>query len=168
MPFAPVHFASGPVVVTWNEIQLGYSEDGCNVTVQPYFDQVKSDDFGGRAGPSADEQVLAGEATIDIPLTKYVKAELDKLSAFKKAGTAGVFPPIGSFVRQDALFATLLLAGVNDQHQFLQAYLHRAYEFNSGTKYRRYMVGFKCGINQTDYNALSSPQNRTLFTIITP
>lgn len=168
MPFAPVHFASGPVVVTWNAIQLGYSEDGCNVVIQPRWDEVKSDDFGGRAGTAADEQLLAGDATIDIPMTKYVKAELDKLTAFKKAGTAGVFPPIGSFSRQDALFATLLLAGVNDQHQFLTASLYRAQEFNSGTRYRRYMIGFKCSINQTDYNALTSPQSRTLFTIITP
>lgn len=165
MPFAPVHFASGPCVVTWNAIQLGYSEDGCNVVVIPFWDEVKSDDFGGQRGPPADEQLLAGNCTIDIPMTKYVKAELDKLTAFKKGGTAGVFPPIGSFVRQDALFATLLLAGVNDSHTFLTAQLHRAFEFNSGTKYRRYMLGFKCSINQTDYTQLSQAQNRTLFTI---
>ena len=165
MPFAPIHFACGPVVVTWNAIQLGYSEDGCKMVVQPFFDRVSSDDFGGRAGPPADEQLLGAVATIDIPFTKYVKAEMDKLSAFKKNGTAGILPPIGSFVRQDGLYATLLLAGINDNHTFLTAFLRRAQEINSGTKYRTYMVGFECWLNQTDYTQLSQAQNRTLFTV---
>lgn len=167
MPFAPVHFASGPVVPTWNSIQLGYSEDGCNIVVTPFFDRVSSDDFGGLRGAPADEQLLGAIATIDIPFTKYVKAEMDKLTAFKKAGTAGTLPPIGSFVRQDALYAPLILAGINDTFTFATAMLRRAQEINSGTKYRRYMVGFECWMNQTDYNQLTVAQNRVLFTITT-
>lgn len=165
MPFAPVHFATGPVVVSWNAVQLGYSEDGFSVNVQPFFDRVSSDDFGGRQGPPADEQLLAGIGTIDGAMTKYVKAELDKLSSFQKAGTAGIFPPIGTFIRQDAKFAVLILAGINDTWTFNIAKLARNFEINSGTRYRRYNIGWQAWIDQTDYTTLSQFQNRTLFSI---
>lgn len=165
MPFAPVHFASGPCVITWNSIQLGYSEDGVKISIQPFHDAVHSDDFGGRAGTPADEQLLGGIATIDLEATKYVKAEFDKLTSFQPGGVAGRFPPVGTFMRQDAKFAPLILTGVNDTFTFAIAYLRRAFEANSGTRYRRYMVGWRAAIDQTDYTTLSTFQNRTLFTI---
>ena len=165
MPFTPVHFMAGPVVVTWNGIQLGYSEDGVPVRIQPFHDSVKSDDFGGRAGPDADAQILAGIATVNVPLTKYMKAEMDKLSSFRSGGTAGIFPPIGSFVRQDGMSAILILDGVNEDMTFATAFLKGAFEINSGTRFRRYMIGFECWVNQTDYTSLQAIAARTLFTI---
>ena len=165
MPFAPVHFASGPVVLTWNSVQLGYSEDGVRVNIRPFHDAVHSDDFGGRQGPPADEQMLAGLATIDVEMTKYVKAELDKLSSFQPGGTAGTFPPIGTFKRQDSKLASLIVGGINDTWTFTRAGLKRAFEVNSGTRYRRYILGWECWIDQTDYTTLSQFQNRVLFTI---
>jgi hypothetical protein len=165
MPFAPVHFASGPIVVTWNSIQLGYSEDGVRGTITPYTHPVHSDDFGGRAGPPADEQLMAGIANVQIAFTKYVKAEMDKLTSFQKNGVAGVFPPIGTFLRQDGKGAPLLLDGLNDDWTFTYAVLKGGQEINSGTKFRTYVVGWECWINQTDYNLIAQAQNRTLFTI---
>src|SRR5690349_15679735 len=108
MPFEPVHFTTGPSVVNWGLSQgtdLGFSEDGARITLTPFFDNVHSDDFGGRPGPPSDSQLLGAIATIDIDFTKYVKAELDKLSAFQVNGQAGVLPSIGKFVRQDGLAA---------------------------------------------------------------
>jgi hypothetical protein len=164
----PLHFSTGPVVATYNSIDLGYSEDGFSVRVEPFFDKVHSDDFGGRAGPPADEQLLAGIAIIEGDFTKYVKAEMDKLSSFQKGGTAGVFPNIGSFVRQDGLLAELVLDGVNDDWTFPRALIRRAFEVNKGTRYSRYRVGWEAWVNQTDYENLQQHTTRTLFTITTP
>lgn len=169
MPFAPLHFTSGPVVIkfglTGNLIDLGFSEDGCRVTVTPFFDNVHSDDFGGRAGPPSDAQLLGAIATIDVEFTKYVKAELDKLSSFQVGGVAGLMPAIGKFVRQDALAAVLNLTGVNDTYSFPEAYLKRNYEINTGTKYRKYIVGWEAWMAKPDYTAMASLQTRRLFTL---
>ncbi len=158
------HFMNGPVVVTWNSVQLGFSEDGVQINIQPFFDQIPSDDFGGRAGPPSDSQILAAIATVDVALSKYDKAEVDKLTSYKAGGAVGVLPPIGSFIRQDGLSAALLLDGVLEDLTFATAYLRRNQEFNSGTKWRRYVIGWECWVNATDLGSLSSLQNRTLFT----
>ncbi len=157
------HFMTGPVVVTWNALPLGLSEDGVPVVIEPFYDNIPSDDFGGRAGPPSDAQLLGAIARIDVPLSKYDKAEVDKLSAFKSGGSVGVLPAIGSFVRQDGLYAALLLNGVYEDLTFATAFLRRAMEFNSGTKWRRYVIGFECWMSATDLSQLPSLQTRTLF-----
>lgn len=173
MPFAPIHFTSGPVVVTWNAIQLGFSEDGARISVIPRYSEIPSDDFGGREGYPTDAQFMGAIASIQLPLTKYVKSVCDALSRFNAAGVVaspvagnhGLLPPIGTFVRQDSLAASLLLDGVNEDITFATAFLRQNFEINSGTKWRTYMVGFECWMNQTDYQTLSQSQTRRLFTL---
>lgn len=170
MPFAPVHFSSGPVVISFGAnvgglVQLGFSEDGIKGVLQPFFDNVSSDDNGGRAGPPSDSQLLGAIATIDSEFSKYIKAEMDKLSSFKVGGTAGVLPPVGSFVRQDGLGGVLRLSGINDTFTFNFAFVRRNFEFNTGTKYRRYLVGWECWMDRANYDLISQAQTRSLFAI---
>lgn len=169
MPFAPLHFSSGPVVpafgVQGNMIQMGFSEDGCRLTVQPFFDNVHSDDFGGRAGPPSDSQLLGGVGIIRIEFTKYVKSEMDKLSSYQVGGAAGLFPAIGKFVRQDGLCGILNLTGVNDTYSFAEAYLRENYEINTGTKWRKYIVGWEAWMAKPDYTQIAAAQTRRLFTL---
>lgn len=170
MPFAPVHFKSGPCVANFGAdvntlVQLGFTENGFNGIIQPFFDEVKSDDNGGLRGPPSDAQLLGAIAIIDGDFTKYVKAELDKLSSFKRGGTAGVLPPVGSFVRQDGLGGVLRLTGIHETITFSFAFIRRNFEFNSGTPYRKYKVGWECWMSQADYSLISQAQNRTLFTL---
>mgnify|MGYP000851156251 CR=1 FL=1 len=170
MPFAPVHFKSGPIVVNFgvdanNLTQLGFSEDGVTGIIQPFFDEVKSDDNGGLRGPPSDAQLLGAIASLDVDFTKYIKAEMDKLSAFKVNGTAGILPAVGSFVRQDALGGVLRLSGIHDTFTFNFAFIRRNFEFNTGTRYRKYKTGWECWMSLPDYNQISQAQTRTLFTI---
>lgn len=172
MPFSPVHFTTGPVVPSWNAQQLGYCEDGVQVSVFPRYSDIFSDDMGGREGVPTDSQFLGATASIRLMLTKYQKEICDRLSSFTQAslpaGTKGLLPVIGSFVRQDALYAALLLSGVNESMNFPIAFMRGGYEINSGTKYRRYIVEFEAWLNQTDYTLIATAQTRTLFTQTTP
>lgn len=170
MTFAPVHFTTGPVVPYWNAVQLGYCEDGVQVSVFPRFSEIFSDDMGGREGVPTDSQFLGATASIRLILTKYVKDKCDLLSSFSQAALAsninkGVMPVLGSFVRQDGLAAALVLSGVNESLSFATAFVRGNYEINSGTKYRRYVVELEAWLNQTDYAQIASPQTRRLFTM---
>lgn len=168
MPFAPVHFTTSAAVVNFGPsagTDLGFSEDGVRITLTPFFDNVHSDDFGGRAGPPSDSQLLGGIATIDVDFTKYVKAELDKLSSYQVGGEAGLFPHVGKFVRQDSLASILRITCKNEILTFAEAYLKRNYEINSGTKYRTYRVGWEAWMAKPDYTAMALAQTRRLFTI---
>lgn len=170
--FSPIHFTSGPVVVSWNASQLGYGENGARISVIPRYADIHSDDFGGQEGYPTDSQFLGAVASINIALTKYNKDYCDKLGQFNSAALAvsgktgvGLFPAIGSFVRQDALYAGLLLDGVNEHLTFPTAFLRGNYEINAGTIYRTYMVQFECWMNQTDYTSLTQAQTRRVFTM---
>ncbi len=169
MPFAPVHFTTGPVVVSFAGYQLGYCEDGVQVAIQPRYDDIYSDDMGGRAGVPSDSQLLGATADLQLLFTKYQKQYLDNLSSFRSgaltSNAKGVLPPIGSFVRQDGLYSSLVLAGLNETLTFATAHPRRSLEINSGTRARRYVCGFEAWLNQTDYTQIATAQYRTLFTM---
>ena len=116
--------------------------------------------------------LLGATASIRLMLTKYQKEICDRLSSFTQsalpAGTKGLLPVIGSFIRQDSMYAALLLSGVNENLSFPIAFMRGGYEINSGTKYRRYIVEFEAWLNQTDYTQITTAQTRTLFTQTTP
>lgn len=149
---------------------LGYCEDGVSVNIQPRFDEIFSDDMGGRGGVPSDAQLLGATATIDCLFTKYVKTLLDNIASFSSqqmnTATKGLMPAIGSFVRQDSLAGVLVLTGINESLTFATAVLKRNYEVNSGTRYRRYICGFECWVNQTDYTLIAQAQTRRLFTMV--
>lgn len=169
MPFSPVHFTTGPVVPSFNANQLGYCEDGVQISLFPRYADIFSDDMGGREGVPTDSQFLGATASVRLLLTKYNKTYCDNLSCFSQGALTtndkGLMPALGSFVRQDGLGAALLLAGVNESISFATAFVRGNYEINSGTKFRRYILDFECWLNQTDYTQLSSAQTRRLFTM---
>ena len=169
MPFAPVHFTTGPVVPTWNANQLGYCEDGVQISVFPKYADIYSDDMGGREGVPTDSQFLGATAAIRMLFTKYNKTFMDNLSCFTQtaltSNAKGLMPVLGSFVRQDSLGAVLLLTAVNEQLSFATTFLRGGWEINSGTRYRRYILDFEAWLNQTDYTQITSAQTRRLFTM---
>jgi hypothetical protein len=152
------HQVAGPVIVTFNAAQLGYSRDGVQIRVEPKWGDIFSDDFGGAGGAPADAQLLGAICTVIAELTKYEKAEVHKLSSFEKAGTAGVLPQLGTLIRQESEFAALLLDGKNEDWTFSTAFLRQAQEVNKGTRFSTFVIGFECWINNTTA--------RTLFTIV--
>ena len=140
-------YSSGPVLVNYDSVDLGYTEDRVEITVQPFFDDIHTDSWGGLAGPFADRQLLGAVAAINCMLTKFDDAAVQKLSSFiDQAGTAGVVgsAKLGEFIYQDSMYAPLdlksTLTGSSLKFEF--AHLSGAFSFNSSTRHRRYQLQF--------------------------
>jgi hypothetical protein len=140
-------YSSGPVLVNYDSVDLGYTEDRVEITVQPFFDDIHTDSWGGLAGPFADRQLLGAVAAINCMLTKFDDAAVQKLSSFiDQAGTAGVVgsAKLGEFIYQDSMYAALdlksTLTGSSLKFEF--AHLSGAFSFNSSTRHRRYQLQF--------------------------
>src|SRR3990167_7413627 len=116
------HRVAGPVLVTYNTVQLGYSRDGVTIRIEPKYLDIFSDDFGGASGAPADTQLLGAIATVTADFPKYDQTELHRLTAFEKAGTAGVLPQLGTLIRQESEYAVLLLDGKNEDWSFPVAF----------------------------------------------
>jgi hypothetical protein len=166
--FSPVHFTTLASQVKWGGFELGYTEDGCQLIVQPRYEEIFSDDMGGRGGVPSDAQFLGATGMMDLLFTKYNKTYMDNLSCYTVAAltsnAVGLMPALGSFVRQDGLYGMLQLVAPNENLSFATALLRRNYEINSGTRYRRYVLGFELWLNQTDYTQITVAQTRRLYT----
>jgi hypothetical protein len=139
-------------------VQLGYSRDGATVRIDPRWIDIPSDDYGGPSGAPSDAQIVGAIATVSVDLTKYDGAEIRKLTSFQPGGTAGTLPAFGTLVRQETKYATLLLDGSNEDWTFDQAFLRQAHEFNTGTRFSTYMLGWECWINNTSARVLFTYQ----------
>ncbi len=154
---AIAHIVAGPVSVKYNSVELGYSRDGVTIRIEPRYGDIASDDWGGAGGAPADTQLLGATASITADLTKYDRAECQKLTSFEKAGAAGVLPVLGTLIRQDGEYAQLDLDGTNEDWGFSIAFMRQAIEVNKGTKYSTFLVGWEAW--------LSTTTARRLFTI---
>jgi len=141
------HVVSGPVIVTFDAVPLGYSRDGVRVEIAPRWLDVHSDDFGGEAGAPSDSQLMGAMATITAELTKFDAALVAALTSFEESGTAGTLPTLGSFVRQSQLAATLLLNGSIQDWTFATAFLRRPMDFNAGMRYQTWTMGWEAWID---------------------
>ena len=170
MAFPVVHFATLNAAVIWDGYNLGFSEEGCTISIQPRWDDIYSDDMGGTRGVPSDSQFLGATGSVDLVFTKYDKINMDKIASFTSGTLAsgnafrGVYPILGSFARQDGMSGSLLIQAPRETLTFPTAVLRRNYEINSGTRYRRYVCGFELWLNQTDYNNIASAQTRRMYT----
>lgn len=151
------HKVAGPVLIKYNAVSLGYSRDGVQIRIEPKWGDIFSDDFGGAGGAPADAQLLGAIAIVTAEMPKYEASEVHKLTSFEKAGTAGVLPQLGTLIRQEQEFATLLLDGKNEDWTFTVAFMRQAQEVNKGTRFSTFVAGWECWISDTTA--------RTLFTI---
>lgn len=149
-------FSSGPVLVNYDSVDLGYTEDRVDITIQPFFEDLHTDSWGGLAGPFADRQLLGAVAAINCMLTKFDDAAVQKLSSFVEqgSGVAGTIGPsfgggnaldkLGTFVYQDSMYATLDLKSTltGSSLKFEYAHLSGAFSFNSSMRHRRYQLQF--------------------------
>lgn len=150
---------AGPVLVQWDNANLGYAEDKVTIQIQPFFDDIHTDAWGGLAGPFAERQLLGAIANIQVVFTKYDDTLVNALSSYDAAGAVGMLPEIGSFVYQDNLYGPLELNGTKEQITFAYAHLGHAQEFNSSTRHRKYVAGWIARLNDVC-------TNRQLFTLV--
>lgn len=153
------HEVAGPVIVTFDSLQLGYTRDGARIRLEPKWGDVHSDDYGGAGGAPADSQLLGALAHVTCELTKYDVAEIRKLTAFGEdpaSATAFTLPTLGTLVRQENKTQTLLLDGVNEDWTFSTAFVRQAIEVNKGTRFSTLMCGFECWIDAAATRVLAS------------
>jgi len=152
------HIVAGPVIVTFNSLQIGYSRDGVQIRIEPRWIDVPSDEYGGASGAPSDAQIVGAIATVSADLTKYDKAQLRKLTSFAgTTGTAGTLPAFGTLMRQDTKVQILLLDGANEDFTFSNAFVRQAIEVNKGTRFSSAMLAFECWVD--------APATRVLFTV---
>lgn len=154
-------YSSGPALVVFDSVELGFTEDRVQVVVQPFFDDIHVDSWGGLAGPFADRQLLGAIAQINCMLVKFDDAAVQKLSAFIEQGVAVAGEigdaKLGEFIYQDSKYATLELKTTltSSSLKFEYAHVANAFEFNSSMRHRRYQVQFLA--------RMDSPCTRVLY-----
>lgn len=149
------------------QVDLGYSNNGVSVRVEPRYLDIPSDDYAGDAGAPSDSQIVGAIARISIQLHKFDQSEFDKLSRYAGAtvpGAAGPpagpqigeIPVLGSFLRQDSYLQYLSLDGTLKRMHFPKAFVRDAWETNAATRYSSGNVVFEAWIDD--------PSTRLLFT----
>lgn len=156
MAFSPsdlfIPITTGPTVVNWGGDDLGYAEDRVMMRVQPFWDLVHADSYGGLAGPPADRQFLGAVVQIMLTLTTFNSDStiIDGLHDFYAGATSTdsiILPDVGSFARQDELANTLVLLGRNETRTFEPATLTEAQELNSSARHRRFQLGWTAEVD---------------------
>jgi len=162
-------YTSGPALVVWDGTDLGYTEDRVQIVIQPFYDDIHSDSWGGLAGPFADRQLLGAIAQVSCLLVKYDLDAVNKLSSFvdnttgvATAGEIGA-TKLGEFMYQDLMYAQLDIKGTDTTTNstptvtFTHAHVSGAFEFNASMRHRRYQVNFMA--------RMDSPCSSKLFTL---
>lgn len=149
---------AGPVAVQYqtSPVTLGYTRDGVNVTIEPRWIEIMSDDYGGQNGAPADAQLVGATARIQCEFVKYDKALVHALTAFAAGGTAFTLAALGTLTRQGSKLAPLVLNGANEDWTFAQAFPKTGQDFNKGTRYSTYNVGFEAWIDAPSTRVLAS------------
>ena len=151
---AIAHLAAGTTIVSFNSNQLGYSEDGCQMQINPRYADVFSDQWGGRQGAPSDSQILGGTVLVSMLMTAYEAAEEKKMltldpgaAANGSVGASGEInlPTFGSFIRQDGIAKALLLTGTIETYTFTTAFLRQSIDVSPiGTVAKKLSLGFEC------------------------
>lgn len=138
---APV---TGGTVGTY--VSLGINRDGIPITIDVKSIDVPSDDYGGEAGTPADVQILGGIAVIDLELTKFELATIEKYLGGTLLTTAGTFEELGTFLRQQNKGLALKLTSQYAVREFLFGAFFGGGQpagVNQGTRYASYRLSYR-------------------------
>ena len=154
-------FTTGPCSVFYDAVELGFCENGADITIQPFFDDIHVDSWGGLAGPFADRQLLGATAQVNCLLTKFDNEACEKLTSFvgQDQGDKGIIgdAKLGDFMYQDNMFGILELKTTlaSSTKKFDYAHVAGSIGFNVGMRHRRWQVQFLC--------RMDSPCTRILY-----
>jgi hypothetical protein len=127
-------------------LTFGYTQDGANITFQPFWQDIPGDENGGDAGPPIDKVWMGEIAQVQLDFTKWETTYAQTLSKRLRdaAGTYTVGQPraAGTLTFTNALCLTL--SAPNDVYTFPRAIPESAIQLNVGTKYSRLSVSFTC------------------------
>lgn len=132
---------------------LGYTENGCEITMQRFQENVSGDENGGTQGPPIDISVYGEIHMIRLNLTRYdpiVAAALEALVPGATPGAASVVTPAfgtftpGQLLFQGRLFTRLLVQTQLRPRNYHCAIIRNPIEINKGTKASRFMMVAEC------------------------
>ena len=115
---ATVALAANTAGTVGSFTDLGINRDAIPINIEVKFLDVPADDYGGEAGTPADVQILGGIATIDLELTKFELATIEKYLLGHLVTTAGTFEELGTFLRQQSKGFALKLTSTRAVRQF--------------------------------------------------
>ena len=138
--------------------QLGYTENGAEISVQQYTLDVPGDENGGDAGPPIDVQHMGETAEIRLTMTKWETTVADKIAARIAGGTTGTPYATGTMMFNESKTYRLLVHTPTTPMNFPRVIFKGAIEINKGTKFSRFIVtatAYKNGSGVL-YNATTS------------
>ena len=136
---------------------LGYTSDGCEVTINEFMIEVKSDRYGGEQGPAIEKQILGLEAEIRLNLVEF-NAEYMRHLESRMPGNSTIVAAPGKIITPGTLgfengnLIRCLLQGVIDAAAIVASVpaielmspmnfpfcsVHSAVSYNLGTRYSR-------------------------------
>lgn len=157
------HAMSGPAVVYWdvdgagNAEAIGINRGEIPYTVQQRFIDVPTDQFGGPEGVPADAQFLGAIVTVQLELTRYDLAVLERLLRLVPLQNSGLgygsFPPIGTFVRQQGMARRLLFVTPSETRALAVSFVRNPMQLNISSRYRTYSIAFESWMGYDQGNA---------------
>lgn len=120
---------------------LGYSINGIEISDEPFYSDVPSDENGGDEGPPIDVQYFGSVATIRMELSRWDSAVAAKVFPFLYGGTAGTQGTPGALMSNNSF--RLVIEPTSDPRNYPIAFPSEPIELNKGTKYSRLAITWK-------------------------
>jgi len=137
---------------------LGYTEDGAQVTPNAYWVDVPGDENGGPEGPPIDVQYLGETVDIRLVMTSWETTVADAIAARLAGATAGTPGTPGTMMFNESKTMRLVLLTTNTPFNFPRVIFRDPIEINKGTKFSRLVLigrAYKNGSGVL-YNATTS------------
>jgi len=150
IPATYVHVSTGPTLVTYDSLNLGYSEDRVQIDERPQWEDIRNDAFGGMAGVPSDVQFLGAVHFVHCNLNRFVADNVESLAMIEVDGPAnpGDYDTMmGRFMRQDQMYAELVLSNKTATTTYKVAFLRQGRRFNMGTRHQQVALVFECHID---------------------
>lgn len=119
---------------------LGYTEDGAQISIRQYTLDVPGDENGGNEGPPIDVQHLGETAEIRLTMTKWEASVADKIAARLYGGTTGTPGTPGTMMFNESKTYRLVVHTTTTPFNFPRVIFKDAIEINKGTKFSRFVI----------------------------
>lgn len=130
--------ASAYAAPSSNELELGYTENGAQISVQTLTHRVNSDDCGGAEGNPAEILAMGAQGNIRGSMVKYnPSAWVDLINGLYGLGEAGLTALPGTPIFQSNLGVGFWIIGVNGSYYFPRCEMTQPREFNISATERR-------------------------------
>lgn len=145
------HVSKGPTLVSWPSASydLGYADDRVQIEERPFWEDIRNDAFGGAAGAPSDVHFLGAIAIVSVNLNRFQDSVMQNLADLDglTGNTYGTYSEVGSFMRQDGMYGSLVLSNRTETLTYEVSFLRQGRRFNVGTRHTVFSLVFECHID---------------------